>query len=89
MRKNYKHFYDILWTIFAQHPYGASDAIQVQRKNMRDILRVLAVNREYAQYNMPSAIGKDYRTILRHLQQLEKSGAIKLARTEQAKKRER
>ena len=58
-------------------------------KTMRDILRVLAVNREYAQYNMPSAIGKDYRTILRHLQQLEKSGAIKLARTEQAKKRER
>ena len=56
-------------------------------KTMRDILRVLAVNREYAQYNMPSAIGKDYRTILRHLRQLEKSGAIKLARTEQAKKR--
>ena len=51
-----------------------------------EILLVLAVEKEYAQYDMPKAVGKDYRTVLRHLQALEQYGFIALARTEQAKK---
>lgn len=50
------------------------------------ILAVLAKNKEYAQYNMPKAIGKDYRTVLRHLKLLEAHGLIHLDRTEPARK---
>lgn len=51
-----------------------------------DILRVLAEKKEYAQYDLPSLIGKDYRTVLRYLQNLEKAGLIELSRMEPAAK---
>ncbi|MEM0489468.1 MAG: hypothetical protein QW707_09790 [Candidatus Bathyarchaeia archaeon] len=46
----------------------------------------MADKREYAQYNFPEVIGKDYRTVLRHLRKLESFGLIRLARTEPVKK---
>jgi len=50
------------------------------------ILATLADEKECAQYDMPQAVGKDYRTILRHLKKLEAYDLIQLARTEPAKK---
>jgi len=50
------------------------------------ILTLLAVKKESAQYDMPKQIRKDYRTALRHIQNLEKQGLIKLARFEPASK---
>ena len=50
------------------------------------ILITLTDNKEYAQYDMPKAIGKDYRTVLRHLKLLEQYGMIRLVRKEPAKK---
>jgi len=41
------------------------------------ILTTLMDNKEYAQYDMPEAIAKDYRTVLRHLKLLEDYGMIK------------
>jgi len=51
------------------------------------ILTLLAIEKKYAQYDMPKRVQKDYRTTLRHLQDLEKHGLIVLSRTEPAKKR--
>jgi DNA-binding PadR family transcriptional regulator len=50
------------------------------------ILTLLAIEKEYAQYDMPKKVRKDYRTTLRHLQDLEKHGLILLSRTEPASK---
>lgn len=50
------------------------------------ILTILARDKECAQYDMPKKIRKDYRTILRHLQDLKKHGLILLSRTEPASK---
>lgn len=50
------------------------------------ILTQLAVKKEYAQYDMPKVIGKDYHTVLRHLKILERQQLIQLNRTEPAKK---
>jgi len=50
------------------------------------ILSILTENREYAQYDLPKEIKKDYRTVLRHLQALEKEGYIHLFRTEASEK---
>jgi len=50
------------------------------------ILTLLAKEKEYAQYDIPKQIHKDYRTTLRHLQDLEKHGLILLSRTEPARK---
>jgi predicted transcriptional regulator len=50
------------------------------------ILGILALEKEYAQYDLPKKIGKHYRTVLRHLQMLEKYGLVHLVRTEPAKK---
>ena len=51
------------------------------------ILTILTINKEYAQYDMDEAIGKDYHTILRHLKNLEKNRLIELKRSEPARKR--
>jgi hypothetical protein len=50
------------------------------------ILITLTDNKEYAQYDMPKAIGKDYRTVLRHLKLLERYGMIRLVKEEPAKR---
>jgi len=47
---------------------------------------VLATNKEFEQYNLPKATGLSYRTILRKLEPMEKSGLIKLVRTEPSEK---
>lgn len=51
------------------------------------ILTLLALEKEYRQYNMPKMIGKNYRTVLRHLQSLKERGLIKLQRTERSNKK--
>ena len=51
------------------------------------ILATIGKYGEYAQYDLDEAIGKDYRTVLRHLQLLEFNGFITLKRTEPAKKK--
>lgn len=50
------------------------------------ILTALLNNKEYAQYDMPKAIKKDYRTVLRHLKLLKQYEMIRLIREEPAKK---
>ena len=50
------------------------------------ILRLLAENKEYAQYDMWRAINKNYRTILRRLPILEKAGLIQVVRLEPSEK---
>jgi hypothetical protein len=52
------------------------------------ILSVLAENREYAQYDLHKhkEIEKDYHTVLRHLQALEKDKQIRFVRTEPGQK---
>ena len=50
------------------------------------ILEVLALEKEFAQYDMPKRIGKNYRTVLRHLHDLTENGLIRLSRTEESKK---
>jgi hypothetical protein len=50
------------------------------------ILATLAEHTEYAQYDMPSVIGKDYRTVLRHVHHLRRRNLIRLVRTEPASK---
>jgi DNA-binding transcriptional ArsR family regulator len=51
------------------------------------ILETLLVHGEYAQYDMPKAVGKDYRTVLRHIQSLENAKLITLVRLEPAQKK--
>jgi len=51
------------------------------------ILCLLAKYGEYPQYEIPKTLGKSYRTILRHLQQLEMCRLIKVKRTEPARKK--
>jgi hypothetical protein len=51
------------------------------------IIATLLENKEYAQYDMPQIVEKDYRTILRHLKKLEYHGLIKVVRTEPAAKK--
>lgn len=51
------------------------------------ILATIGKYGEYAQYDLDEAIGKDYRTVLRHLKLLEFNGFITLKRTEQARKK--
>ena len=55
-------------------------------KTSLEILRVLAENKQYAQYDLPKAISKDYRTVLRHLKTLEYNHLIRLQKTEPASK---
>ncbi|RLI00110.1 hypothetical protein DRO19_00380 [Candidatus Bathyarchaeota archaeon] len=55
-------------------------------KTSLEILRVLAENKQYAQYDLPKAISKDYRTVLRHLKTLEYNHLIRLEKTEPASK---
>jgi hypothetical protein len=50
------------------------------------ILTALLDNKEYAQYDMPKTIKKDYRTVLRHLKLLKHYEMIRLIREEPAKK---
>jgi predicted ArsR family transcriptional regulator len=50
------------------------------------ILATLLENKEYPQYDLPEAIKKDYRTVLRHLRVLEHSRLIKVVRTERSQK---
>lgn len=50
------------------------------------ILATLAEHTEYAQYGLPSVIGKDYRTVLRHVHHLRRRNLIYLVRTEPASK---
>jgi len=50
------------------------------------ILVTLLEHKEYAQYDLPKKIGKDYRTVLRHLKEMESRHLIILTRTEPAKK---
>jgi len=52
----------------------------------REIIKVLALEKEFAQYDLPKRIGKNYRTVLRHLKDLKKDGLIKLSRTEESAK---
>jgi len=49
------------------------------------ILAVIVDNKEFAQYDMPKAVGKDYRTVIRHLHDLERLELVKF-RTEAAMK---
>lgn len=51
------------------------------------ILEILAKNREMYQYNLPKMIGKSYRQILRHLEQLERINFIRITRFEPAAKK--
>ena len=51
-----------------------------------EIIKLLALEKEFAQYDMPKRVGKNYRTILRHLKDLKKKGLIALSRTEESKK---
>lgn len=51
------------------------------------ILGLLADRTEYAQADMEEAIGKDYRTIMRHLYPLETMNLIKVARHEPSSRR--
>jgi DNA-binding PadR family transcriptional regulator len=51
------------------------------------VLATIAEHKEFAQYDLPRAINKDYRTVLRHLKHLEKKNLIRLARREPAQKR--
>jgi len=50
------------------------------------IIQLFALEKEYAQYDLPRSIGKTYRTILRRLEGLQEDGLIKLCRTEESKK---
>jgi predicted transcriptional regulator len=50
------------------------------------ILKTIMDYKEFAQYDLPGAVGKSYRSILRHLQLLEDYGMVKLVRLEPAKR---
>jgi len=50
------------------------------------ILEVLALEKEFAQYDLPKRIGKNYRTVLRHVHNLTEEGLIQVSRTEESKK---
>jgi DNA-binding PadR family transcriptional regulator len=56
-------------------------------KTIINLLSTIAENKEYAQYDMKKAIGKNYRTILRYLPKLESCNLIQLSRTENSKKK--
>jgi DNA-binding PadR family transcriptional regulator len=56
-------------------------------KTITNLLTIIAENKEYAQYDMKKAIGKNYRTILRYLPKLESCNLIQLSRTENSKKK--
>jgi len=51
-----------------------------------DILAIIAQHKEYAQYDLCSAIKKDYRTVLRHVKHLKRRNLIHLRRSEPASK---
>lgn len=53
----------------------------------RRIIMTLALEKEFAQYDLDERIGKDYRTVLRRLQFLERTGLIAVVRTEDSKKK--
>jgi len=55
---------------------------RTSEENIWKTLSLLAQNKEYAQKELPKALGKDYHTGLRYIQKLEKEGDIELARTE-------
>lgn len=55
-------------------------------KTDRELVKVLALEKEYAQYDMPKRLGKNYRTVLRHLQDLREQGFVRLCRTEESRK---
>jgi len=50
------------------------------------ILKILAVEGEYAQYDLDKRIERGYRTVLRRLKALTKDGLIRVVRTEKSKK---
>jgi DNA-binding Lrp family transcriptional regulator len=51
------------------------------------ILRLLAVNKKMAQYNIPEKIGKDYSTVFRQLKKLKNKNLVKVVATITSKKR--
>jgi len=53
----------------------------------QEIMTVLALEKDYAQYDIPKRIGKNYRTVLRHLSDLKRNHMIRLSKTEMSKKR--
>jgi DNA-binding PadR family transcriptional regulator len=56
-------------------------------KTIINLLTAIAENKEFAQYDMKKAIGKDYRTVLRYLPKLESCRLVQLYRTENSKKK--
>jgi DNA-binding PadR family transcriptional regulator len=56
-------------------------------KTIINLLTAIAENREFAQYDMKKAIGKNYRTVLRYLPKLESCNLIQLSRTESSRKK--
>ncbi|MGD6806813.1 MAG: hypothetical protein ACQCN4_07620 [Candidatus Bathyarchaeia archaeon] len=52
-----------------------------------NLLTTIAENKEFAQYDMQKAIGKNYRTVLRYLPKLESCNLVQLSRTENSKKK--
>lgn len=56
------------------------------KETEKKIINILLQKKEYAQYDLPKAVGKDYRTVLRHLKALEESGMIFLTRKEKSQK---
>jgi len=57
------------------------------KETEKKIINLLLDKKEYAQYEMPEAIGKDYHTIFRRLHDLKKAGMVFLVREEGAKNR--
>jgi len=58
-------------------------------ETQKAILRVLALEKEIAQYDLPKRVQKDYTTVLRRLRALEKRFLVKVDRTVTSKKRGR
>ena len=56
-------------------------------ETIKKILTAIAENIEFAQYDLPKKIDKNYRKILRYVHCLEHRGLIQLSRTERSKKK--
>ncbi len=56
-------------------------------KTIIKLLTTIAEKKEFAQYDMQRAIGKNYRTVLRYVPKLESCRLIQLSRTENSRKR--
>jgi len=62
----------------AKHPRGLETELK--------ILKQFALNKEVYQYNLNKKVGVSYRTVLRTLHSLEKSGQLKIVRKEESEK---